>query len=450
MYFILGTYKMMKDTITNLCKQFFSFFIGLLLIGLVGCSGRSTQSPATATGNPQTTPTIRDISSPTAFTRYPLTPTAPSVTELNQSSPTPITTIVPAIPVILLSEDDHLFIDMTNKGYRLISSGSIAGPQDYVYSAYLFFNPDLSPMSGAVDYPVKETQYVAFYRWDGKKNVLLRILPFPTFDNVYPEGVGLINWDEPLTDEMVLPFPFLPDAEAKQFMNGNNFSSDINRNGFPEFAFIVEYCPISCTNPIEGIQLFEFPNSSSVKNITQDLPGLTLFEAHSSDPLTFYVWDREGYDIYEDIETSWIYAWENDKFINVSPSYADEYLAEARSIIETFQTEYGKPFSDGNINTELMALKILKLYEKAGLRDQGLQAFLEVTDGAHWPNTSDLSTCWLQNSRAIAQEDRKQGRPFRLPPSSARWLDNVGLVSEEVKPSRQAGYDVSACQSIEP
>jgi len=46
---------------------------------------------------------------------------------------------------------------------------------------------------------------------------------------------------------------------------------------------------------------------------------------------------------------------------------------------------------------------VLFLYEKAGLSQQGLNIFLELTDSANWPGTAEyVKGFWTQMARRFA------------------------------------------------
>jgi hypothetical protein len=67
---------------------------------------------------------------------------------------------------------------------------------------------------------------------------------------------------------------------------------------------------------------------------------------------------------------------------------------------------------------EWQLLEILFLYEKAGLRTEALQEFMEISDPTHWPQDDPWRVCWLQWRRASAAEDYRLGCPFSFPPLS--------------------------------
>jgi hypothetical protein len=323
----------------------------------------------------------------------------------------------------------------------------LVGPEGFTYSAYLFVNPDLSPLYAGSD-PTKDTLVITFYRWDGEKNEFLGAQNLPAVDNVYAAAAGIADWDQPFSGIKLLDVYLLADEETRPFFKQDSYSSDFNQNGLPEFTVGVAYCPLSCTHPADGIQLFEIQTTERVKNITEGLPGRTHFNIHSKNPFTFYVGDSNPYDIYVDVGSYWIYAWDGSKFIDVSKSYKEDYVADADSIVNHLKAQYGKPFDEGEIRSETDVLTILKLYEKAGMSEEGLQVFLDVTDISHWPNTSTMSQCWLQISRAMAQEDFEQHRNFDLPPSYSLGFNEVD--QDLVKQLQQAGYDTSACTLVNP
>ena len=89
---------------------------------------------------------------------------------------------------------------------------------------------------------------IAFYRLDGNKNELLSVQYFPPIDGHYAVGAVIVNWDYPILAEPLLDFRTQADEITKQILKEDNFSSDINQNGLPEFAFTIEHCPVSCTH----------------------------------------------------------------------------------------------------------------------------------------------------------------------------------------------------------
>jgi hypothetical protein len=309
---------------------------------------------------------------------------SPTNNPTQESSPTPTTTIIP------LSEENELYKDLVQKGYRLrLSSGLLVGPGGHIYSAYIFWNPKLTPLEGADS--TLETNYVAFYRLDGQKNILLGVKTLPPYfkgnpGTVYPEVAWVVNWDDPLRGRpLTAEFFVEADQRTRQLLDLDDFRSDINQNGLLEFALAVQYWPPGCSAPKSAIQFFEIQSTSSVVNITEGLPGMIdpHHMVHSSQPLNFYV--KDGTHIYAymlEVESSWIFEWDDNRFVDVSARYADEYLAELPPIIQRLEATYGHSWGDPYPwgNPELDVLRILVLYEKAGLRKQGLQKFLEVTD----------------------------------------------------------------------
>jgi hypothetical protein len=309
--------------------RFFSFLLMILtVVGLVGCGNQA-------------------VSNPSPVVLPGLTYTAINPTSI--FTPKPDNTFMEATKTPP-SEEDDLSAQFTDKGYRLVSSGSLIGPEGFTYSASLFINPDLSPLYGGSD-SSQDTMVIAFYRWNGDEKKFLGAQGFPAIGDSYAAGANIVNWDQPIPQKPMVEFLVQADEDTRQMLKQEGYFSDVNQNDLPEFAFVTEYCILSCNDPVGGIQLFEIQNPSTIKNITQDLPGLTFFERHSKDPFTFYVEDRDYYDFYAGITTHWIYTWNGSDFIDVSPQYAEEYLAEANSIISDLESWYGKPF-DAEIKLE--------------------------------------------------------------------------------------------------
>lgn len=397
-----------------------------------------------------------NIETTTLVATVTLTPRAPTKTP-SDDDPLPTFTPFPwpAETAVPLSENDSLYVQLTQKGYKLTSSGSLIGPEGFIYSAHLFINTD-SPYYNSLNPATKETIIVAFYRRDGVKDVLLGVQYLPSIDdpyygNEYADVAGILNWNWqfPVQLQMLrMDISSEAAAETRPILKQSNFSSDVNQNGLPEFTVLMQFCV--CSKPEAGIQLFEIQNTAVVKNITQNIPKLTLFKPHSKTPFTFYVHDKLGGFSYEYlyylIVVDRIYAWEGSEFIDVSSRYADEYLTEANGIISQVKPFYGDSFDKVELPAILL-LRILKLYEAAGLSKEGLQVFLDVTDSSHWPGSSNEFFCWLQLARATAQQDVAKHQEFDLSVVYL-WYGFSHLDENSRQSFQQAGYDISACNLV--
>ena len=425
----------------NLTRRLQLCLITFSLMSLAGCVG---QPVAIA---------VHPIAPTVTYAVISATPTAAATatgTMVPTLCPCPIVTPIP------LSELGDQSVQLISRGYRLLSSSSLSDTAGFTYFADLFVNPKSTPFiendDGSPSEEANEnTLLVAFYRGKGEKKELLSVQGFPAVDHRYAVAANTVNWDNPSAmPAMRLDVFAEAEEETKQMLKQTDYSSDINQNGLPEFAFVLEFCTFSCTHPVTDIQLFEIQNSSTIKNISKDLPGLTEFKMHSKNPFTFYVEDGYTYAPFSwDVSFESIYTWDGSTFVDVSARYADEYLAEVTPIISDLKSQYGKPFDEKGSESDLGVMKILKLYEKAGMQEAGLKLFLDITDISHWPNTPELSQCWLQISRASAQNDFKQNRKFDLPPGSY-YLELFHMLKDYEKPLKQAGYDTSACAAINP
>lgn len=136
--------------------------------------------------------------------------------------------------------------------------------------------------------------------------------------------------------------------------------------------------------------------------------------------------------------------------MDISANYAADYQARADTLAAQVAQDYGKAFNT-NARNELNVLTVLLLYERANLREQGLQKFLELTALENWPQTAPDAGCWLQLARALEQERFAHGQPFVLPISTLD-LDLGGLSGETPywKTFDQTKYDFSACAQFAP
>ena len=342
-----------------------------------------------------------------------------------------------AIPI---SEQNKFYQDLLKLGYIIGSSSSTIGPGGYIYSAYLFYKE--------ISFDERECR-IAFYRADDADNFLLYSFLHPEyadsrFWNGFPFRCKAINWNKPES----LWFSYPQDQATYQDLSLRGSWSDINQNGLPEFAVLYDFCPNACRGQIVSMHIYEIQTTSRVVDLTSNLPGAIepFYFIHSKNPYTFYVYDPSlssrycldcTYDIY------WIYGWNGKELVDMTAQFQDEYLARGQEIIQNIRASYG------NRMPEWELLEILFLYDKAGLRKQAIQDFLEISDPAHWPNSDAWEICWLQIARASSQEDYRLGKPFYFPPLNLIDLyfpgKQLAYALNHVDTTR---YDVSTCQSL--
>jgi len=361
-------------------------------------------------------------------------------------------------------QDDGYVQELLNNGFQLLFGSSTIGPDGFTYSAYIFLdqtfnnsftqiNPNSSknllpepPWRGVNSFFPNETEgcRIVFSRSDGQTNKFIGAFSAPK----YPEGSHYPNF--PVSCNPVA-WPAIGQqfgADEQKMLGINGVWSDINQNGLPEFIVRYNYCENGCLIREYGegevsTHFYEIKTKTKVVDISADLPG--VFEVrhfvHSKNPLNFYVYDPTKYTCWWcPIETWWIYAWDGERFVDVTPKYADEYIKKGAEIIDSIKKKYGDVFSD----TEM--LSILSLYEKAGLRDEAIKVFYELTNPLHWP---DSGKCWLQFVRALAMDDYKNGRPFRI--TNWEYVDVYGgklereLIEFFGSGYESSNYDLSAC-----
>ena len=169
-------------------------WMAVIMLGfLVSCGTSSVASPA-----PVLSPT--SAKTPTVTATVALTRAAPNKTPTSEYTFATLTPFpFPPETALPLSETDSLYLQLTQKGYRLMSSGSLIGPQGFTYSAHLFINPDLTPRYNSADAATKDAILVAFYRRDGAKDVLLGVQYLPALEHDYGTEyavyAGVFNWN---------------------------------------------------------------------------------------------------------------------------------------------------------------------------------------------------------------------------------------------------------------
>jgi hypothetical protein len=132
--------------------------------------------------------------------------------------------------------------------------------------------------------------------------------------------------------------------------------------------------------PESATHFYEIRDTATVVDITADLPGLLRWNtAHSLQPLTFWVDDpRHIYTPHQWLTVSRVYQWNGEQFADVTADYAGEYVAEANTLADEWRERSGHPLAIPL--DEMSLLRIPLLYEKAGMREKGLETILELAD----------------------------------------------------------------------
>jgi hypothetical protein len=207
------------------------------------------------------------------------------------------------------------------------------------------------------------------------------------------------------------------------------------------------YCPVTFSICEYKYDFYEIRNTHSVVDLAANLPDHLSPYLRQADPPTFSVYNEHNFDTNDKMITRRYYRWDGADFTDVTLEYASEILEGAEEVRRAIEARYGRPFDKDTFSTDSFDIwRMLLHYENAGERAKGLEAFLDVTDLSHWPGSFPDTTCWLQISRATAQEDYARQRPFSI-------LTQVTYLStplEEIL-KRFAGlpYDLSACEGIE-
>ena len=458
-------------------KQKSIIVIGIIVLGaIVSCSPTGNEiltQPSGVTVStmfadevvipPTIEPSITATIVPTATSPQATSTLEPTATQNPYSGAEPYPT------AIAFTQDDVHIQELVDSGYNLLFGSSTAGPDGFIYSAYIFIDATFPPSSlrsttenlfprapyREVLSPEEYTEgcRIVFYRSDREMNEYMDSFGAPKYSEGgiyqgYPVSCLPNDWQHP----KIISFGS-PDDADRELLGLNGVWSDINQNGWPEFAVYYQYCGNACRNyGAISTHLYEIQAQSRVENITADLPGvLEVFHiVHSKAPVDFYVYDPTLWYCYKwcIIDTWWIYAWDGEKLVDVTPNYADEYRAKGAGIVKSVQEKYESSFRDSEL------LKILFLYEKAGLRDEAIEIFLELTNPLNWPNISQEEICWLQFARASATDDYLHERPFRFPEFRLEGAV-VDIIDYQFADNFEPGfniddYDISACEDFMP
>ncbi len=356
--------------------------------------------------------------------------------------PKPSETETSPLPTAASVEQDVFASDLQRRGYGLIASSSIIGPKDFVYSAFLFNNTKIDPSQGETN---PEICRLAVYRLDEDQNSLLRSFTAPPYPEgsryTYPVSCEAVNWDSP-SPEITWGGEITPEIRALLGLNG--FWSDINQNGLPEFAVNFQYCNQGCVDyGAVAVHFYEITNTYQPVDITAELPGVLQpwNIVHNRDPLDIWVYGPIEYEANLLVDASWIYAWGETGYGDVTAQHAGDYKAQIDQRVQNVQNRYGMAITSAD--DEL--LEILVLSNRAGLSNQQtLNTFLEITNPVHWPGTDQTLNCWLNLARVYAQRAVDANRPFSLPPSPTTI--NGTTFSDILETIDQDRYDVSACK----
>lgn len=434
----------------------------LILIGLIfltACTSAPTLTtlPLTSTAIPPTSSPIPSEIPDTQSTRNAdntqiaidatariagLTALAPTNTPRPTFTLTPMLTPTPTL--VPVPNSDSFFAEMQIKGYRIIDSGSIE--QDgFVFSAYLFREPPENEES-RIESTIQETWIIAFYRWDGQVNELRQTFYTSPYNkqnlaSPYPYLYRLINWDDPRST-MIFDFFLDVDEELRTLHDLHGNSSDINQNGWPEFAFIAQYCPASCSRPTVEYQFFEIQTDMAF-DLEKNLPGHLSLYPVSNDPRVFSASEKEWYGFFGQMEIPRYFLWENDQFVEVTLEFTNQILEWVGSRIEELKANYGKSFATELSEQDLVRIPLV--YEQLNMRDEGLELFLEISDPSHWPNTDPEYACWLQITRAQFLSEYETNKPFTIPISNYLLTFANFVIEREVAKYDPNKYDLSAC-----
>ena len=346
----------------------------------------------------------------------------PKIAQAPTVTPLPLSTATPTIPEIDLKGTD---LENFGEGnYDVLQSAPITTKDGSYYFAYILQDDQLNLMD-VNSTTSQEVCRIAFFSWQSEVSVYLGSFPAPVYpksvNEAYPVDCVLIDWDQSFTIDPFLAYaplwPTIQSEDTKEILNLESISSDINNNGLPEFAVAYQYCKNACWNwGIIATHFYEIQSDSSIVDITADLPGAVVpfFNlVHDDQSGTLYVYDRGYVGPGSTVDSYWIFSWQDGKYEDTTPQFADDILAWGSDWLAEVQLEYGKslewlPYDFG---------RILHQYEKAGLQDEAIAMLSEISNPANWPESDIYNLCYLRLVYENAILDRQNNRPFSLPPN---------------------------------
>ena len=370
---------------------------------------------------------------------------------------------------LALPTGDAFFEKLSDQGYQVVDSAKIVpdkGPE-----VQLFI---LAGKTYSIDEDSPEHCRLLFYQIVQGKPRLFASLKAPAtpkggswgeggFYSDYPSHCRIVNWDSFKGFHAGVFYFWLESdttypSEIREAFDAHLYASDINHNGLPEFTVSGFYCSNACNGQEEAVHFYEI-RKDGVVDLTGHLPGVVFpWEmSYSTDPPTLYVRDISlQYTLRELIYSYWLYEWNGNDFVDVSPKHAKDYQEREEPLITQMRAHFGSPFPPviqipDDYSGDVALLELLFNFQKAGLRDQAFSIYMDLSDPAHWPGTEPEIVCWLQLIRARAQEEYRKGLPFSLPwnidleqplPFSlSRYLEHTPEYKK---------YDLSACQAAFP
>ena len=181
------------------------------------------------------------------------------------------------------------------------------------------------------------------------------------------------------------------------FCNANGWD-DVNRNGYPDIA-VSYFWGDNYWN--SELHIFEARPEGEIVQLTKNLPGpVSLWDYWTFGPMPLFVIDAQWktHDcLYPGVPFSnWFYVWdeEQDSYVDFSANpdlnldfFADQYR-------RTITASYSQGFYPDSVIGPLASL--LLLYDKAGLREQGWQEYLTLSDLDNWSELAPEAREWLE------------------------------------------------------
>lgn len=182
---------------------------------------------------------------------------------------------------------------------------------------------------------------------------------------------------------------------------------DVNQDGKPDMPVTFIWA-----NYVTGSELhiFEIVDTSTVSDLTQDLPGIiSPFDfdpTHTWQTVADLAWVNHDC-IYPPLDAFWRYDWIGDRYVDVTAR--GDYTGDIAALTSEVSQLFGNPFGPAQIK---LLTQLLLIYDRSGQRKLGWQKYKEMTSLDHWPGTAASDLSMLKSDLAHFTQEYAAGRPF--------------------------------------
>jgi len=198
---------------------------------------------------------------------------------------------------------------------------------------------------------------------------------------------------------------------------------DLNRDGRPDLVVYYGY-PGTAWVVRRQVHVWQIERSGEVVDLTAPIyedyrliPQYAIEDINDDGVLELWVGDYRG-ELYGSghvlgVSSFKIYAWQGDRVYDVSDGFLDLYHEPIAKHREYVESTYGVEMDERTAEVVLtQAFGLLIDYENSGRRDEGWQAYWELTDPEHWSFSSPEASEIITTRRELHRVQYEAGEPF--------------------------------------